>query len=94
MGKIVKTLSRSKSIEILFALEKKKLKFKEIVRVAGNTTTTMRRTQDLQNAGLVSRKVLQDRQRSVEYSLTKKGKGTIPLIKELLNLENKENNAL
>jgi DNA-binding HxlR family transcriptional regulator len=87
LGKIIETLNRSKSIEILFELEKRRLKFNEIVRIAGNSTTAMRRTQELHNAGLVGRKVLQDRQRSVEYSLTKKGKETIPLIKELLKLE-------
>lgn len=85
MGKVIETLSRSKSVEILFALEKRKLKFREIVKLAGNTTTAMRRTQDLQNTGLVGRKVLQDRERSVEYSLTKTGRGAIPLIKKLEN---------
>jgi len=87
LGKIIETLNRSKSIEILFELEKRRLKFNEIARIAGNSTTAMRRTQELHNAGLVGRNVLQDRQRSVEYSLTKKGKETIPLIKELLKLE-------
>jgi len=84
---MIRALSRSKSIEVLFALKERKLKFNEIVRIAGNTTTAMRRTQELQSVGLVSRKVLQDRQRSVEYSLTKKGKETLPLINGLLKLE-------
>jgi len=87
MGKIIVALARSKSVDILLALEKKKLKFNEIVRLVGNATTAMRRIQDLQAAGVVSRKVLQDRQRSVEYALTRKGQRLIPLVVEMLKID-------
>ncbi len=70
MKKIIKILAQSRSIEILFALRRKKLKFAEIVEIAGNPTTATRRTTNLQGVGLISRRVLQDRRRSVEYSLT------------------------
>jgi DNA-binding HxlR family transcriptional regulator len=36
---------------------------------------------------LIGRKVLQDRQRSVEYTLTKKGEKLIPLITEILKID-------
>lgn len=74
-------------MEILFALEKRKLKFNEIVEIAGNTTTAMRRVKELQDTGLVSRKVLQDIQRSVEYSLARKGQELIQLAKKMIELE-------
>jgi len=87
MAKILEALARSKSLEILFALEKKGLNFNEIARLTENPTTAMRRTQELQSVGLISRKVLQDKQRNVKYSLTKKGKEALPLVKGLLKLE-------
>jgi len=87
MGKIIEALARSKSVEILLALKSKKLKFNEIVKIASNATTAMRRTQDLHAAGLIGRKVLQDKQRSVEYALTKKGEKLIPLITEILKID-------
>lgn len=63
-------------------LGRKNLKFNEIVRVVGNATTAMRRVRDLQSMNLISRKVLQDRQRSVEYSLTKKGIKVVEIIED------------
>lgn len=87
MGKIIEALARSKSVEILLELSKRALKFNEIVKITGNATTAMRRVQDLQAAGLVNRKVLQDKQRSVEYTLTKKGEKLIPLVVEMLRIE-------
>lgn len=87
MGKIIKVLARSKSVEILLGLRGRKLKFSEVVRITGNATTAMRRTQDLHATGLISRRVLQDRQRSVEYTLTKKGEKLIPLVIEMLRIE-------
>lgn len=87
LGEILQTLARSRSLEILFALEKRELKFNEIVEIAGNTTTAMRRVKELQDTGLISRKVLQDIQRSVEYSLARKGQELIHLVKKMLELE-------
>jgi len=84
---LIETLGRSKSVEILLALKGRKLKFNEIVEITGNATTAMRRTQELQDVGLISRKVLQDRQRSVEYSLTKRGETALALVGELLKLD-------
>lgn len=87
MAKILKALARAKSVEILIALKDGGLKFNQIVEITGNTTTAMRRTRELQTAGLIGRKVLQDKQRSVEYYLTKKGEKVIPLVKALLGYE-------
>lgn len=87
MAKIFETLARSKTLEILLALEERGMKFNEIVKIAGNTTTAMRRAKDLQNVGLIDREVLQDMQRSVRYSLTRKGQMLIPLVKKVLGLE-------
>ncbi|MFN4133559.1 MAG: winged helix-turn-helix transcriptional regulator [Candidatus Hadarchaeales archaeon] len=84
---MIETLGRSKSVQILLALRDGKLKFNEIVEIAGNDTTAMRRTRELQSVGLIGRKVLQDRQRSVEYSLTKRGETALALIEELLKLD-------
>jgi DNA-binding HxlR family transcriptional regulator len=42
----------------LLALEQRELKFNEIVKITGNTTTVMKRAKDLQDAGLVGRTVL------------------------------------
>lgn len=83
MRKIFEILARSKSVEVLLALRKKSLKFNEIVRVVGNATTTMRRVKELQKMSLISRKVLQDRKRSVEYSLTKKGTKVVEIIRDV-----------
>lgn len=87
MGKIFEVLARSKTTEILFALKGKALKFNELIKIAGNATTAMRRTQELQTAGLIARRVLQDKQRTVEYSLTKKGEDLIPHIRSISALE-------
>jgi DNA-binding HxlR family transcriptional regulator len=87
LSKIIEALGRSKSVEMLMALKERNLKFSEIVEITGNATTAMRRTQELQEVGLISRKVLQDRQRSVEYSLTKRGETALVLVEELLKLE-------
>jgi DNA-binding HxlR family transcriptional regulator len=83
MKEMLKAISQSKSIEILLALQQRKLKFTEIVEIAGNPTTAMRRVTDLQRVGLISRRVLQDKKRSVEYSLTKKGISVVEFLERL-----------
>ena len=83
MRKMLKTLAQSRSVEILLALQRKALKFAEIVEIAGNPTTAMRRVTDLQRVGLISRRVLQDKKRSVEYSLTKKGISVVEFLERL-----------
>ena len=83
MKEMLKILAQSKSIEILLALQRKELKFTEIVKIANNPTTAMRRVTNLQKMGLISRKVLQDERRSVEYSLTKKGISVVEFLERL-----------
>ena len=83
MKEMLKILAQSRSMEILFALRRKELKFTKIVEIASNSTTAMRRVTDLQRAGLISRRVLQDKRRSVEYSLTEKGISVVEFLKRL-----------
>ncbi len=83
MREMLKILAQSRSMEILLALQRKELKFTKIVEIAGNPTTAMRRVTELQRAGLISRRVLQDKKRSVEYSLTKKGISVVEFLERL-----------
>lgn len=80
---MLKILAQSRSMEILLALQRKELKFTKIVKIAGNPTTAMRRVTNLQRVGLISRRVLQDKRRSVEYSLTEKGISVVEFLERL-----------
>lgn len=83
MKEMLKILAQSRSMEILLALQRKELKFTKIVEIASNPTTAMRRVTDLQRAGLISRRVLQNKRRSVEYSLTEKGISVVEFLERL-----------
>ena len=80
---LLKVLGKSKSIEILQELNSRKLIFREIVEITGNPTTATRRVKELQALGLISREVMQDKFRTVKYSITEKGKESLETVKKL-----------
>lgn len=86
MAKTFKALARSKAIEILFALEKRKLNFGEVAKVAGNRPTAMRRLRELRVLGLVERREVGDALGSVEYLLTRNGRRLVVLLMKILKM--------
>ena len=59
----------------------KQKRFNEFIRIEGmNSKTLSIRLQEMEQVGLITRKVLSRRPISVEYSLTKKGKALEPLL--------------
>lgn len=77
-------LARAGTVEILLALKSRQtLSFAGVRKLLGNSTTATRRLRELQQSGVVSRRVLQDRLRTVEYRLTEKGAQVAELVHRL-----------
>lgn len=70
---------------ILWRLKSRKWRYGELKKDLGRITHKMLTEQlrELEHDGLISRKVYGEVPPKVEYTLTKKGKTTIPLIKTL-----------
>jgi len=84
MASIFDQLSRSGTVEIILALRSQHtMSFAGVKKLVGNATTATRRLAELQQYSLVSRKVLQDRLRTVEYRLTEKGLTVGELVEKL-----------
>lgn len=73
--------------KILLGMEKAgKLKYSEIVKIVGYSTTTTRSLKSMEQLGVVKREVLDEPYRPVAYSLTDKGRKLAGLLKQLESL--------
>lgn len=73
--------------KILSTLDKAaKMRYTEIVKVVGYSTTTTRSLKGMEKLGIVKREVLNEPYRPVAYSLTERGKKLAALLKEIENL--------
>lgn len=80
----IELLAKKGAIRLLRSLSKKKeLKFTEVQEFVGSPTTASQRLKELEGMGVVRREVQADRYRSVQYSLTDKGKRIVKLVDEL-----------
>lgn len=87
MPNIFDQLSRAGTVELLLALKSQRpMTFSAIRKMLGNSTTATRRVRELQGMSLISRQVLQDKLRTVEYRLTEKGSAVAELVQKLKNL--------
>jgi DNA-binding HxlR family transcriptional regulator len=88
LSRIFKTLARTGALEIVKNLEKRTegLKYAEIEKIIGSPSTTTRRLNELEELGIVKREILSEKYRPVKYSLTKKGKELLRLVKKTENL--------
>jgi DNA-binding HxlR family transcriptional regulator len=84
---IISLLALKGTKKIMLSMEKAgKMKYSEIVKVVGYSTTTTRSLKSMERLGIVKREVLNEPYRPVAYSLTEKGKKLISLLKEIENL--------
>ena len=73
--------------KILLSMEKTgKMKYSEIVKVVGYSTTTTRSLKSMEKFGIVKREILDEPYRPVTYSLTEKGKKLAGLMTEIESL--------
>ena len=83
---LLKVLARSSCDDILLSLsEKEEMNFGDIAKLTNHRATATRALKVLTKAGLLERKVLEDR--SVRYKLTEKGKAVSKVLKELREIE-------
>ena len=79
---LLKVLARSGCDDILLSLsEKEEMNFGDIAKLMKHRPTATRALKVLTKAGLLERRVLEDR--SVRYKLTEKGKAVSTALKEL-----------
>jgi DNA-binding HxlR family transcriptional regulator len=62
------------------------MRYYEIVKVVGYSTTTTRALKSMERQGLVKKEALNEPYRPVSYSLTDKGRKLATFLKELENL--------
>jgi DNA-binding HxlR family transcriptional regulator len=62
------------------------MKYSEIVKIVGYSTTTTRSLKSMEKLGIVKKQVLNEPYRPVEYSLTDKGRNLASLLRELEKL--------
>jgi DNA-binding HxlR family transcriptional regulator len=84
---IIHMLALRGTRKILLTLEKAaKMRYSEIVKVVGYSTTTTRALKSMERHGIVKREVLNEPYRPVSYSLTDKGRKLVTFLKELESL--------
>ncbi len=84
---IMRLLALRGTTKVLFIMEKTgKMKYSEIVKVVGYSSTTTRSLKAMEKLGLVKREVLNEPYRPVAYSLTEKGHRLANLLKEIETL--------
>jgi len=84
---IIHTLALRGTKKILLTLERAgKMRYSEIVKVVGYSTTTTRALKSMERHGIVRKDVLNEPYRPVSYSLTEKGRRLVVFLKELENL--------
>ena len=86
--KIRKLLARQGTIEILlFLVKNKNPHYGAISKVIGSHQITTSRLKELVDEGFIQRNVMQDPRRTVQYSITKKGKELAEIALRILELE-------
>jgi DNA-binding HxlR family transcriptional regulator len=81
---IIHMLALRGTKKILLTLEKAvKMRYSEIVKVVGYSTTTTRALKSMERHGIVKKEVLNEPYRPVSYSLTDKGRRLVTFLKEL-----------
>ena len=84
---IIHTLALRGTKKILLTLEKPgKMRYSDIVKVVGYSTTTTRALKSMERHGIVKKEVLNEPYRPVSYSLTDKGRKLVAFLKELEDL--------
>lgn len=74
--------------KILLELQQRqKVRYSDLVRVVGHSTTTSRALSSMENLDIVTKEVLQEKYRPVVYSLTENGKRLSKILIELTSLE-------
>lgn len=68
--------------------QKKEVKYSDLVRAVGHSTTTSRALLQMEKLGFIKREVTQAKYRPVLYSLTDKGRRLAELTESLMELEN------
>ena len=85
---LLKVISKAGCEDILLKLhEKGELNFAKLAELTKHRATTSRSLKELQGAGLIERKVMDDELRTVIYNLTEKGKSVCKILIELGRLE-------
>jgi DNA-binding HxlR family transcriptional regulator len=81
---IIQLLALKGTQKILLSIEKAgRMKYSEIVKVVGFSTTATRSLKSMEKLGIARREVLDEPYRPVAYSLTEKGKKLLSLLKDL-----------
>lgn len=82
LGPCIKMLSPSWTLEIFFHLRGGKMRFGELRRALGKVSPKVltTRLRALEGQGVIKRKVLPTNPPMVEYSLTKIGRGILPIL--------------
>jgi len=97
MGKlldVLKAISRKGAKEIVLTLKQRgELTYSEIESIISNPRTTSRRLDELSKLGIIKRKVLPDKYRSVSYSLTQKGEEVIKILTTVEKIEGKKESS-
>lgn len=84
---IISLLALKGTKKILLNLERTgKMRYSEIVKAVGYSTTTTRSLKSMEKLSIVKREVLNEPYRPVAYSLTEKGRRLTSVLKELENL--------
>jgi DNA-binding HxlR family transcriptional regulator len=84
---IIRMLSLKGTKKILLSMERAgRMRYSEIVKVVGYSTTTTRALKSMERHGIVKKEVLNEPYRPVSYSLTDKGRKLVTFLKELENL--------
>lgn len=84
--KLLKVIAKVGCDDVLLTLsESEELNFGAIAKSMKHRPTATRALKELTKAGLLERKVLEDR--SVRYRLTEKGKAVSKIVKELREIE-------
>lgn len=91
---LLKVVSRKGAKEIVLTLKQKgELTYSDIEFIISNPRTTSRRLDELCKAGIIKRKVLSDKYRSVSYSLTQKGEEVIKILTMIEKIEGKKESS-
>jgi DNA-binding HxlR family transcriptional regulator len=80
---IFRLLGKKGVIELLYSLEERKRKYKELEEIIGNPSTTARRLKSLEKHGLIKREVSSEKYRPVYYSLTNKGRKLLFVVRQV-----------
>ena len=84
---VIRLLALRGTKKILLGMEKAgRMKYSEIVKVVGYSTTTTRSLKNMEKLGVVKRELLNEPYRPVAYSLTEKGRKLTNILKDLENL--------